>query len=63
MRCARCSRPLRRPGVYVVIGGMPFVFGPVCAAKLSGKRKKAEPASRRARVKRIDQRDLFEATA
>lgn len=58
MKCARCSRPLRNPGTDVVIGGMPFVFGPVCAAKLSGKRKKAEPV-RRVRVRRVDQRDLF----
>ncbi len=58
MRCARCSRPLRRPGTDVVIGGTVFVFGPVCAAKLSGKRKKAELV-RRTRVKRVDQRDLF----
>ena len=60
MKCAKCSRPLRNPGVDVVIGGMPFVFGPVCAAKLSGKRKNAGP---RVRVRRINQPDLFAEVA
>lgn len=63
MRCAKCNRALRRPGTDVVIGGVSFVFGPVCAAMFAGKRKKAEPASRRARVKRINQRDLFAEAA
>jgi len=64
MRCARCSRPLRRPGADVVIGGTVFVFGPVCAARFAGKRKKEpDPLNRRPRVKRVNQPDLFEAAA
>ena len=60
MRCDRCHRRLRNPGVPVTVGGMPFVFGPVCAARFSGKRKKAGP---RVRVRRIDQPDLFAEVA
>lgn len=60
MRCDRCHRRLRNPGVPVTVGGVPLVFGPVCAAKFAGKGKKApDPLYRRARVKRVDQRDLF----
>lgn len=60
MICARCNRTLRRPGTDIVIGGVPFVFGPVCAAKLSSKRKRSDSASRRATAaRRADQRDLF----
>ena len=64
MKCAKCNRSLRNPGVDVVIGGMPFVFGPVCAARFAGKRKKApDPLYRRPRVKRVDQADLFAEAA
>lgn len=60
MRCAKCNRSLLRPGTDVVIGGTVFVFGPVCAARFAGKRKKApDPLNRRARAKRINQPDLF----
>lgn len=60
LRCARCNRSLRNPGTDVVIGGTVFVFGPVCAARFAGKRKKApDPLYRRARVKRVNQPDLF----
>lgn len=63
MRCDRCHRRLRNPGVPVTVGGVPFVFGPVCAAKLAPQKRKAENV-RNYRVRRVDQPDLFsEATA
>ncbi len=57
MRCDRCHRRLRNPGVPVTVGGVPL-FGPVCAAKLAPPKRKAENV-RNYRVRRVDQPDLF----
>lgn len=67
MNCALCRRPLRNPGVPVEIGGVPYTFGPVCAAKMvPPKRKKRTSAalfSRSRRARRVDQMDLFAEAA
>jgi hypothetical protein len=58
VKCDRCNRYLRKPGVDVVVYGKPFVFGPVCAQKVAGKTRPTA-SKRSTRARRVDQRDLF----